>query len=107
MMDRLQEIEQRLSVIKTEIDSPEANLDALETEINELTEERKGVLDKVEKRKNLVNGIVNLPKENVIKEFIPESEERNMEFTKENVLKSAEYRSGLFQDFTRQGIKRG
>ena len=97
MMDRLQEIEQRLSVIKTEIDSPEANLDALETEINELTEERKGVLDKVEKRKNLVNGIVNLPKENVIKEFIPESEERNMEFTKENVLKSAEYRSAFFK----------
>lgn len=89
---RLSEIEERLSVIKGELDLPESNLEALETEIEYLKEERKGILEKAEKRKALVDGIANLPKSEVevVKDF---KEERKMVFTKENVLASKEYRS--------------
>ncbi|CAK7084229.1 phage major capsid protein [Tissierella sp.] len=77
-MDRLQQIEERLSVIKTEIDLPETDLDALEKEINDLKEERKTIEEKIEKRKNLINEVANMPAP-IIKSFKEESEERTME----------------------------
>ena len=56
-MNRLQEIEERLSAIKSELDTDGADLDALETEINSLKEERKQITEAAEKRKNLLDGI--------------------------------------------------
>ncbi len=90
---RLQEIEQRLTAIKGEIDIEGADLDALETEISALKEERKAILDKAEKRKALLDGVAGLENPTIIKTFEEEKESRTMELNKENVLKSKEYRS--------------
>jgi HK97 family phage major capsid protein len=89
---RLKEIEERLSAIKVEIDKDGADLDALEKEINTLTEERKNILDKAEKRKNLIDGIINLPDANIIKDF---KEEKKMDFkdmTLQERIATPEYR---------------
>lgn len=89
---RLKEIEQRLSAIKNELEVEGADLDALETEVTALTEERKGLMDSIEKRKTLVNAVANLQDAEIIKDF--KEERKNMEFTRDNVLKAPEYRSG-------------
>ncbi len=94
-MNRLQEIEERLAAIKLEIDADGADLDVLETEIKTLTEERKTINDKIVKRQNLVNSIVDLPKENIIKDF--KEERKDMELTREDILASKEYRSAFFK----------
>ena len=94
---RLQEIEGRLSAIKAEIDTDGVDLEALESEINSLKEERKGILDKAEKRKALLDGVAGLENPTVIKTFEDEKESRKMEFNKDNVLGSAEYRSGFLK----------
>ena len=91
----MQEIEERLAAIKLEIDADGADLDALETEIKTLTEERKTINDKIVKRQNLVNSIVDLPKENIIKDF--KEERKDMELTREDILASKEYRSSFFK----------
>ena len=84
-MNRLQEIEERLAAIKLEIDADGADLDALETEISALKEERKCIMDKVEKRKNLIDGIINLPDANIIKDF--KEERKDMDFIEERAQK--------------------
>jgi HK97 family phage major capsid protein len=95
-MNRLQEIETRLSAIKTEIDAEGADLEALETEINSLKEERAALLEKVEKRKKLLDD-VNKDGE-IIKDF---REERKMEvekMTREEIVASPEYRSAYIKN---------
>lgn len=89
---RLKEIEERLSAIKVEIDKDGADLDALEKEINTLTEERKGILDKAEKRKNLIDGIINLPDANIIKDFKEERKLNFKEMTLQERIATPEYR---------------
>jgi HK97 family phage major capsid protein len=96
-MNRLKEIEERLSAIKAEIDTDGADLDALETEIQNLKEERKAIKDKAEKRKALLEDVANMPAVEVIKDFKVESEVRKMEFTIDNVLETTEYRSGFLK----------
>lgn len=92
---RLEEIELRLSAIKIEIDGEGADLDALETEIKSLKEERKGILDKVEKRKALIDGVTNLENSQIIKTFEEnEKEVRKMDFNRE----SKEYRSAFLNN---------
>lgn len=95
-MNRLQEIEERLSAIKGEIDAEGADLDALEKEIKSLKEERKAILDKADKRKALLDDVANMPAR-VIKDFKPGMEERKTEFTKDNVLEAVEYRSAFLK----------
>lgn len=90
---KLDEINKRLSDIKVEIDTEGADLDALEKEINDLKEERKRIIDKVEKRKSLLDNVASIPNPTIIKDFKKEEEERKMEFNKDNVLKSKEYRN--------------
>lgn len=58
---RLEEINKRLAEIKQELTKDDADIDALETEVTNLKEERKGLMDKVEKRKKLVEDVANLP----------------------------------------------
>lgn len=93
---RLEEINQRLSAIKTEIELPDADLNALETEINELTEERKGIVEKAEKRKALIDGVAGLENPQIIKTFEERKEEKNMA----DVLtaNSKEYRSAFLKN---------
>lgn len=98
-MNRLQEIEQRLSAIKGELDAPGSNLETLETEINELQEERKGILESVEKRKSLLDQVASMPNPTVIQKFEPE-ETRTMEFTKA----SPEYRSAFFKRLSEENL---
>ena len=98
-MDRLKEIEERLSAIKIEIDTDGADLDALENEITTLTEERKSINEKIEKRQQLVDSIVNLPDTNIIKDF---KEERKLE-VKTYLNGSEEYRIAYLKNL--QGAK--
>lgn len=91
-MDRLKEIEERLSVIKIEIDTDGADLDALENEITTLTEERKSINEKIEKRQQLVDSIVNLPEENIIKNFKEERKLNFKEMTLQERIATPEYR---------------
>ncbi|BCK01417.1 phage major capsid protein [Anaerocolumna chitinilytica] len=93
-MRTLEEINRRLAAIKVELGQEGSDIDALEKEIKELTEERKGILEKAEKRKKLLDGIAGMDGANVI---IPMGElgdeQRKSELTGENVLKSKEYRN--------------
>ncbi|MDD3173362.1 MAG: phage major capsid protein [Herbinix sp.] len=95
---RLEEINQRLSAIKAEINTEGADLDALDTEVTALKEERKGIMDKAEKRKALLDGVANLENPTIIKTFEEEKEKRTMEFNKENVYETAEYRSAFLNN---------
>lgn len=57
-MGRLQEIEQRLAEIRTELNTPDITaerLTALETEVNNLQEERTALIEQQERRTNLLN----------------------------------------------------
>lgn len=92
-MSRLKEIEQRMAVISTELDTEGVDLDVLETEVNELKEERKGILDSVEKRKNLINTVASMEIEPT-KTFEVE-ERKTMEKTYN--AESVEYRNAFLK----------
>lgn len=55
--NRVTEIEQRLAAIRTEMDAPDADLDALNTEADNLIAERKTLMDKAEQRRQLLGKI--------------------------------------------------
>lgn len=93
-MNRLQEIETRMAALALEIEEDGADLDVLENEINELTEERKGILAQVEKRKNLIATVAGLDIPPV-KTF--EQEERGNVMEKQFTTASPEYRSAFFK----------
>lgn len=78
---KLHEIEERLSLIKTEVEVDGADLDALEKEIDDLTEKRKIKMDEIEKRKALLNTVANLPDAQIIEEFKEERKVEKLEYT--------------------------
>lgn len=105
---RLKEIEQRLNAIKVELETRGAELtaeelEARETEVKELQEERKGILDQQEKRTKLLatlaagedpdDGSGNPTPVKVIRTFDGKTEER-----KEDKYESMEYRKA-FMDY--------
>ena len=55
--NRVTEIDQRLAAIRTAMDAPDADLDALNTEVDTLIAERKTLLDKAEQRRQLLGKI--------------------------------------------------
>lgn len=57
MKKRLAEIEKRMSEIKGLLDTPDADLDALEKETKDLGEERSALLKKIEQRAGILAGI--------------------------------------------------
>lgn len=89
-MKTLKEIEQRLAAIKTEITKDDSDLNALETEMNGLIEERKGINQKIEQRKRLTESVVNATDASVIEEY---KEERNQMKPEQFGADSKEYRS--------------
>lgn len=56
-MSRINEIEERLSAIRQEMDSEDADLDALNSEVDTLTEERAAIIAKEEKRQGILGKI--------------------------------------------------
>lgn len=92
---RLEEINQRLAEIKELVNSENANIDDLTTETDALIEERKSIMDDVEKRKTLLDTVKNLPDSAVIRKF-NNQEERTMEKNTFGI-DSAEYRSAYWK----------
>lgn len=86
-MNRLAEIELRLSTIHTELGVEGADLDALATEIDALKEERKALVEekemadkKIEQRSKLINEVTNATDLEVLKGFkADKEEERNLD----------------------------
>lgn len=96
-MNRITEIEERLSAIKAEIEADGADLTSLEAEVRSLNEERKSLNEQIEQRKKIVDNIVqNAP---VVKTF--EKEERkqmNYEMMSvDEVMALPEYRSAFLK----------
>ena len=56
-MNRLKEIEARLTAIKTELDAPGADIGKLETEVKTLQDEKRGLVDQIEKRNQIISDI--------------------------------------------------
>lgn len=87
---RLDEINERLNAIAIEVDGEGANVMELKAEADSLIEERAKIMAEakaIKETREKVAGLTTAP----VQTF--ESEERKMEFTKDNVLKSPEYRS--------------
>lgn len=95
-MNRLKEIEERLAVIKAELEQDGANIDALEKEVKELIEERKKLLDQAERRKKIISDIT-AGAGTVIDDFLPKPEKRKKEFTTDTILDTPEYRSAYLK----------
>lgn len=94
-MNRLKEIEERMSMIRVELDKENVDLNALETEIDSLKEERKAIMDKAEKRKKMMSDVANMETPNVLESF---TEERGKGMPEKNFdLASKEYRSAYFK----------
>ncbi len=104
-MTRFEEIEKRMKAIKAEIDVDGADLDALEKEINELKDEKRILTEKVEKRKALIDEVSKDETAPIIKNFKEEiREERTLEFTKDNVLETKEYRSAFLKNLQKREL---
>ena len=69
---RLEEINKRMAVIGEEIGKEDADLDALNVEVDELKEERQAIMDKAEKRKTLMNEVANMQDVKVIETYTEE-----------------------------------
>lgn len=93
---RLTEIETRLAAIKTELDLPESDLDALGVEIETLQTEQRGIMEHVEKRKALIDSVIDLPDTSIIKKFETDKGEKRMEV--KNGIESKEYRSAFLKN---------
>lgn len=94
MNKRIMEIEARLSAIKGEAAKDGANIDALTNEAGELQEERKGLLEQVEKRQKLLDSISDGGAGQVIRNFGDGFEARKYS------ADSPEYRSAFFKNLS-------
>ena len=92
-MNRLQEIETRLKAIGVELEGDVKDLDGLEKELNALTEERKGILEGVERRKKMLDGIANMPAADTT--IVAANKEERSQVNKESVHKTKEYRTAF------------
>jgi len=89
---RLQEIIKRMAAIKAEIEREDADLDALDTELEALKEERKGILAKAEKRKAMIATVTDMTDAAVVTTFEDDKEARKMGVNV-NVFETKEYRN--------------
>jgi HK97 family phage major capsid protein len=91
---RLTEIETRMAAIKVELEADGADIAALETEVKNLKEERKGLLEKAEQRKKIIDDINAGTGTTPLPGFIPKPEERKDE---PKGVDSPEYRSAFLK----------
>lgn len=91
-MNRLEEIQKRMAAIGVEIEKEDANLDALEKELNELKEERKALIAKAEQRKKMMEDVAGMEDVTVLGSF---KNERSK--TKEPGADSVEYRNAFLK----------
>ena len=97
MNKKLNEIEARLAQIKNELEQEGADIDALEREAQDLINERKAILERIEKRNKIISDIT-AGAGNPIPGFMPRpEEERAAGFTRE----SSEYRSAFLKHLRR------
>ena len=97
MPNTIEEIEQRLSAIQSELESPEANIEALNDEVNKLISKRNQLKASAEQRSNLLNQIANITGGTPFQGLNPPQnpEQRgNQEFT----IDSPEYRSAWLKN---------
>lgn len=78
-MNKLKEIQKRLSEIKIELEKDDADLDALEKEMKSLETEKKEIEEKAEKRKSLMDQIANSTELESIKGFEKEKEKKTVD----------------------------
>lgn len=90
-MTRLHEIEERLSAIKTEMETDGVDLNTLNEETDKLLEERKALMDAAETRQAMLDKIAQMPEGEKIQEDII-MEERKY------TVDSAEYRSAFLKN---------
>ena len=94
-MNRLKEIEKRILDLHKEIEKDDADLDALETELDGLKEERKVIMANAEKRKKMMESVASMTNVSVIQDFTEERGEKNM--AEQFTAASKEYRSAFFK----------
>lgn len=99
--DRIAEIDKRLAEIRTAVDQPDADFDALEKEASDLSEERTGLLDKAERRTKLLQriGTSEVPTREV-RTFAPEVAPKAVN----DPYGTPEYRSAFFKQLTDQEL---
>lgn len=91
-MNRIQEIETRMNVIKAEIEQDGADLDALEVEVRSLKEEKAKILANAEKRKSMLDDIAaGVASAKII---VGNKEEKR---TMENKFETMEYRKAFME----------
>ncbi len=96
MKKRIMEIEARLSAIKGEAAKDDANIDGLTKEAGELQEERRGLLDQIEKRQKLLDSISTGSEGQLVRGFSDGPEQRKY------TAASPEYRSAFFKNLLGQ-----
>lgn len=86
-MNSLKDIELRMSELKSEIEKDDADLDAIETEVRSLKEEKQKLIEKAEKREALIEAAKT---QSVL---VEKAEERKEETKMEDIYQTPEYRS--------------
>lgn len=101
-MNRVQEIETRMSAIAAELETEGADLDALEVEVRSLKEEKNKILEDAEKRRSMLSEITagKLP----LTVVLENEESRKMKKTDENKFETMEYRKA-FMDHVIKGTE--
>lgn len=84
-------IEERMTAIRAELDSPDADVDALETEVNQLTARRKELQEQAEKRSKLIADLASGAKGTVVRKLGHQEAERTFS------ADSAEYRTAYLK----------
>ena len=103
MEQRLNEINVRLAEIRSLIDEDGADFEALNTEADALIAERKAIQEKAEKRKKLLQSIVDGSEPLTRKQFFPDNDAHGPEKREYNAG-SPEYRSAFLKNLVNQDL---
>lgn len=90
-MKTLEQINVRMAEIKAELDTDEADVDALSTEVEELKSERQAILDKAEKRQAMLDSLSDQNTTVVEKPMVKEERKMNEILTPEETIKTDAY----------------
>ena len=96
-MRTLQEIDARLAEIRTAIQAPDADLDALQTEMNSLLQERAQVVAAAEQRRSMLDAIANGTAQGINPVTNPAAPAATPAREERDVLSTPEYRSAFFR----------